>query len=606
MKKLLLFIIALFTVIILPGCSSGNSDSPVFSGYFIEEERVDLDFDFNKKDSKVNIKSRKKDDYFEIGTSIITDEMFVNEGEYVFVTLQFINEARDTFVDLLLNDSVYGKDKVYDNFSKLNKVHSVETYRLNDKWVSDITIVLPGTKEKGVRTIEIKEVNFLKQTINKQIAADLKSQSFSTILNIHTADNYVPTSKYLFDYKEVTYDDITGYEITKFNYYTEYDYPSIVYFPSYINGIPVISIGYNIIGDEEVECKVCVVPETVKFYHTMLLNDVVGTVTDELYILTHSLSDIGEFHYSWFVNGNPIYYMWDDFEHEFRDEGYIRDQGDKKIGYNTYSNGSTKRVSLNDGREYTYEDFMKFELTDDGQGYTLVRCGVENVEEIIIPSEYKGLPVLHIGDHAFVDCYGLRSITLPDNLISIGDYAFANCGQLSSITLSNSLTTIGDYAFSGCHELRSIDIPNSVTSIGDYAFANCGQLSSITLSNSLTTIGDYAFSGCHELRSIDIPNSVTSIGDYAFSGCHELRSIVIPNSVTSMGKCVFYECYFYDVGIYCEADSEPEGWDENWNFKLISTTWEEEGEHEVYEYVEHVYWANEWEYINGEPTPKNN
>lgn len=538
MKKLLLFIIALFTVIILPGCSSGNSDSPVFSGYFIEEERVDLDFDFNKKDSKVNIKSRKKDDYFEIGTSIITDEMFVNEGEYVFVTLQFINEARDTFVDLLLNDSVYGKDKVYDNFSKLNKVHSVETYRLNDKWVSDITIVLPGTKEKGVRTIEIKEVNFLKQTINKQIAADLKSQSFSTILNIHTADNYVPTSKYLFDYKEVTYDDITGYEITKFNYYTDYDYPSIVYFPSYINGIPVISIGHNIIGDEEVECKVCVVPETVKFYHTRFLNESIGIVTDELYILTHSLSDIGDWHDYYFVGGYPIHYMWDDFKHEFRNaEDHIRNYGDKKYEYNSHSvwDGDGKRISLNDGRKYTNEDYMKFELTDDGQGYTLVRCGIENAEELIIPSEHNGLPVLHIGENAFKDCGMLRSITLPNNLITIGDYAFSECG---------------------------------------------------------------------ELQNIDIPNSVTSIGDYAFSGCRQLQSIVIPNSVTSMGKCVFYECYF--VGIYCEADSEPEGWDENWNLKLISTTWEEEGEHEVYEYVEHVYWANEWEYINGEPTPKNN
>ena len=129
-----------------------------------------------------------------------------------------------------------------------------------------------------------------------------------------------------------------------------------------------------------------------------------------------------------------------------------------------------------------------------------------------------------------------------------------------------SVTTIGDSAFYDCNNLTSVVIPNSVTTIGSSAFYGCNNLTSVVIPNSVTTIGSSAFDGCNNLTSVVIPNSVTTIGDYAFSGCNNLTSVVIPNSVTTIGSSAFYGCN--NLTIYCEATSQPSGWDSSWNWNM--------------------------------------
>ena len=83
------------------------------------------------------------------------------------------------------------------------------------------------------------------------------------------------------------------------------------------------------------------------------------------------------------------------------------------------------------------------------------------------------------------------------------------------------------------------------------------------------------FEGCSNLTSIVIGNSVTSIGDYAFQSCSALTSIVIPNSVTTIDDHAFYNCS--NLTIYCEAESQPSGWDLWWNISSCPVEWEYKG-----------------------------
>ncbi|MDE7079606.1 MAG: leucine-rich repeat domain-containing protein, partial [Clostridia bacterium] len=134
------------------------------------------------------------------------------------------------------------------------------------------------------------------------------------------------------------------------------------------------------------------------------------------------------------------------------------------------------------------------------------------------------------------------------------------------------VTSIDSYAFYDCSSLTSIKIPRGVTSIGNSAFDGCSSLTSIEIPSSVTSIGEYAFYGCSNLTNIEIPSGVTSIGKYAFYGCSNLTNIEIPSSVTSIGSFAFSYCS--SLTIYCEAESQPSGWNSSWNYSNCNVVWD--------------------------------
>ena len=179
--------------------------------------------------------------------------------------------------------------------------------------------------------------------------------------------------------------------------------------------------------------------------------------------------------------------------------------------------------------------------------------------------------VTEIWPTAFYNCTSLESIEIPNSVTVIGVNAFTSCNSLKNITISESLTGIGICAFYDCWQLESINIPNGVTSILRGTFTNCWNLQSINIPNSVTSIGSEAFYDCYNLKSINIPNSVTSIGDSAFYGCDGLENITIPEGVTSIGEYAFYNCK--SLTIYCEAESQPTGWNHEWNYSNCPVVW---------------------------------
>ncbi len=165
---------------------------------------------------------------------------------------------------------------------------------------------------------------------------------------------------------------------------------------------------------------------------------------------------------------------------------------------------------------------------------------------VVIPESviYEGnsYKVTSIGEHAFVECKNLTSVTIPNSITSIKFRAFWCCTSLTSVSIPSSVTSIGSDAFEGCSGLTAIIISSGVISIGSGAFHLCKLLTSVTIPNSVTTIGSSAFSGCSSLPFISIPNSVTTIGSSAFNGCSSLTSVAIPKSVTSIEENAFSGC----------------------------------------------------------------
>ena len=144
--------------------------------------------------------------------------------------------------------------------------------------------------------------------------------------------------------------------------------------------------------------------------------------------------------------------------------------------------------------------------------------------------------VTELGDYAFYQKAGLRSIELPETCTSIGNNAFYNCVALTSANMPK-VTSVGNNAFNYCPALTFIDMPN-VESLGDSAFNNCYALTFIDMPN-VESINYNAFNYCQSLTSVSMPN-VTSIGNGAFRSCFALTSLTIPSTCTSIGGYALY------------------------------------------------------------------
>ena len=240
---------------------------------------------------------------------------------------------------------------------------------------------------------------------------------------------------------------------------------------------------------------------------------------------------------------------------------------------------STPGVIYDISTDGTYAEVIGYEGTSD---------------KVKIAEEYNGLPVKSIYSNSFKYNKNIKSIIIPDSVITIENCAFDSCSSLSSVVIGNGVTIIGEKAFYSCRLLASIVVGNSVTSIGKEAFFGCTALTSFIMPDSVTSIGRSAFSSCSNLSfreygnctylesennphfaligttnsnytnyeihqdtkviieqafdshsrltSIIIPDGIKHIEHATFSHCTALTSVIIGNNVTSIGHAAFYSC----------------------------------------------------------------
>ena len=119
----------------------------------------------------------------------------------------------------------------------------------------------------------------------------------------------------------------------------------------------------------------------------------------------------------------------------------------------------------------------------------------------------------------------ILKVIIQQGITRIGNNAFLNCIGIKSVFLPMGITTIGEKSFCGCTALTDIDIPVSVISIGYKAFNYCTSLNNINIPNNVESIDYYAFLGCKSLKTIAFGKNVKYINSGAFWQCVLLKKI---------------------------------------------------------------------------------
>lgn len=150
-----------------------------------------------------------------------------------------------------------------------------------------------------------------------------------------------------------------------------------------------------------------------------------------------------------------------------------------------------------------------------------------------------GFTNAHTNDESVVipETVNYNNRTYTVTMIGDGDSTYSNgscsfSSKLKSILLPNSIVTINNYCFSKCYSLTEINIPNSVTAIGDVAFQYCG-LTSLVIPESIKKIGNGAFYGnSHLMEVFFLGSEKPKIRSNAFDYCHSALTLYVPNKET--------------------------------------------------------------------------
>ena len=147
-----------------------------------------------------------------------------------------------------------------------------------------------------------------------------------------------------------------------------------------------------------------------------------------------------------------------------------------------------------------------------------------------------------IGNGAFANLSGLKTIIIPGTVKEIGTNAFTNNADLTRVVLQEGIEIIGNEAFRECDNLTTIELPESLKSIGSSAFMNCNKLDNVTIPSQITVIERYTFSGCSNLAQIILPEKLQVILNNAFEVCNKLDNIYISKNVNNIANDAFDGC----------------------------------------------------------------
>lgn len=175
-----------------------------------------------------------------------------------------------------------------------------------------------------------------------------------------------------------------------------------------------------------------------------------------------------------------------------------------------------------------------------------------------------GFTNAHTNDESVVipETVNYNNRTYTVTMIGDGDSTYSNgscsfSSKLKSILLPNSIVTINNYCFSKCYSLTEINIPNSVTAIGDVAFQYCG-LTSLVIPESIKKIGNGAFYGnSHLMEVFFLGSEKPKIRSNAFDYCHSALTLYVPNKETHGNASNMVQYVSFPTSTYAYTGMAP-------------------------------------------------
>lgn len=161
---------------------------------------------------------------------------------------------------------------------------------------------------------------------------------------------------------------------------------------------------------------------------------------------------------------------------------------------------------------------------------------MDNEGSLTIPDS-----VTKIGEGAFANLEGLKTIIIPGTCKEIAANAFSYNKTLEKVIMQDGVEKIGGSAFSSCNNLKEVQMTNSIKTMDGQAFLYCSKLENINISSNLTVLSSNVLNGCNSLTKITLPEGLKTL-QASCLGATSITEIDIPSTVTSIDTNTFINC----------------------------------------------------------------
>lgn len=202
-----------------------------------------------------------------------------------------------------------------------------------------------------------------------------------------------------------------------------------------------------------------------------------------------------------------------------------------KSGANPEYETRTQQLVPDENGVYTLTDLQGDTEINVTSSLVIENGSTINSDEALLVSKDKADEITdialsgEIGEEAFKEIrdkfVALETLNLNEvTNEAIPDNAFSNMDKLKSVVVPDNVVSVGSNAFAGCTNLESVTLP-AVESIGEGAFKDCGSLTSITI------LGKAAGGASYAPSRFKAP-AARSLTDASFSGLNPNCLIYLP------------------------------------------------------------------------------